>query len=1233
MKVRHLYSQWLAIDSIAIVILFVGQLFAIPVWQPFNMVSNTISPKMTLLEETEDHLLVRWDLSGFFAEDVLTSGETFQRISFNGTTYYGTGAVGTPEMPFLFEMIRLPDGTQAEVTVVSSEWIKAGQFNLYPRQIPRRDDGSPPPPFQKSDKAYQSNQPIPEGNAYVGSAQGWGGLLVTGLSVTPIKYIPASQSLEIASSITVRVDFNPGNVPDIVRSRYPSERMNKLHQTALLNPIEVNPRQLDADEVEPIRMLFIMQEEALEITQPLIDFHHNSGLRTDVWLVDNDIQPDEIRGEIRNRYEDGLEYVFIIGDGDRDDYHVPMYYWNPEDPGWQDNESTATHSDSWYVCLDGQVEFRDGEQYDDHLLELAIGRLTYDDGELGELEIQVEKIMDYLMWSFEDQEDVAWLGEGMLIANSQLVDGVRLYIECKEAIADFDYFFPHPEEWIKIYGNDNEVDNNTIIEHINGTGIGLLNFRGHGLSNRGDWRGGDINAALVNRMENRNRPFIYVSSACQNSNIATYFSDCINEKFQKHEGGAVCSHGSVISTYTTGNSYFDEILFRNWFDEGIFDLGYAAVSGLAEMVEYFDIDYANGAYPVIGRMNTRSYMWLGDPALEYRFLEDGERPDQLEVAFDDGIAIGQDFIRALITIGDDPVEGVRLCLRSEDDAIYLIGESNGDGVVEFELDNPIVDVIELFWGLYERNEIPAFGQIEVVGDFGAVQGQVTDFATGNAVENVNVYVDGFPIMATTDVDGRYFIEAAPAHERTVTARIDGWLSLTQNVDIQTDSTEDVDFALRFSELITDSAMIGHNIDVNRDSERELRISNGGNGPLRWSAYIDFLDRFDQISELVIDMDDRRLKGVVLVGDFFYVAGGNNNADPNYIYKLDRNGGLVESYRLPDEITGMGLYDLAWDGDYLYGSSGESIYKLTLDAEIVGSFEGYFNPNKALTLDSDGNFWIGKDNEVLICLDREGLFINVIDHDLVVKGLAWDESAEDGYNLIISVGDQPGQMQIYKANPQSSDVEFVLNLVAGADDQFSNGLTITDSYNPMSTAIFATVNSIDDRSIRVWNLDCPTDWVSITSIPEGIIEPDGAGSITLSFNSNDYMDDMRLDADLIIESDGRERYVVLPITLTIGDHAGVSDDQISVPQSFSIGQPYPNPFNAVTLIPVNLAKSGQISASLYDISGRNILTIADGTYNAGQHNLTLHADGLASGVYLILLDAADQQLTRKVVLLR
>jgi len=85
-------------------------------------------------------------------------------------------------------------------------------------------------------------------------------------------------------------------------------------------------------------------------------------------------------------------------------------------------------------------------------------------------------------------------------------------------------------------------------------------------------------------------------------------------------------------------------------------------------------------------------------------------------------------------------------------------------------------------------------------------------------------------------------------------------------------------------------------------------------------------------------------------------------------------------------------------------------------------------------------------------------------------------------------------------------------------------------------------------------------------------------------------------------------------------AGGSHSAGSAPPRYSLAQNFPNPFNPSTEIWFKLGADGFVTLKLYDVLGREVKTLAEGTYEAGYYNVTLNASDLASGVYFYRMTA-------------
>ena len=107
-------------------------------------------------------------------------------------------------------------------------------------------------------------------------------------------------------------------------------------------------------------------------------------------------------------------------------------------------------------------------------------------------------------------------------------------------------------------------------------------------------------------------------------------------------------------------------------------------------------------------------------------------------------------------------------------------------------------------------------------------------------------------------------------------------------------------------------------------------------------------------------------------------------------------------------------------------------------------------------------------------------------------------------------------------------------------------------------------------------------------------------------------------------------------------AYVYDDIFSVanelpadlPRGYLLSAPYPNPFNPRAVVPFEVPEAAHVRLTLVDIFGREVATLLDGQVNAGNHEAVLDGGRLASGVYLVRLEAEGVvHATQKVLLLR
>jgi hypothetical protein len=104
--------------------------------------------------------------------------------------------------------------------------------------------------------------------------------------------------------------------------------------------------------------------------------------------------------------------------------------------------------------------------------------------------------------------------------------------------------------------------------------------------------------------------------------------------------------------------------------------------------------------------------------------------------------------------------------------------------------------------------------------------------------------------------------------------------------------------------------------------------------------------------------------------------------------------------------------------------------------------------------------------------------------------------------------------------------------------------------------------------------------------------------------------------------------------------GSSDNQLSLiqlnegkPKQYALLQNYPNPFNPTTTISYQLPVASQVSLKVFDVLGREVMTLVNGRQDAGAYNFNFNASDLSSGVYFYRLQSGNFVQTKKMMLVK
>ena len=98
--------------------------------------------------------------------------------------------------------------------------------------------------------------------------------------------------------------------------------------------------------------------------------------------------------------------------------------------------------------------------------------------------------------------------------------------------------------------------------------------------------------------------------------------------------------------------------------------------------------------------------------------------------------------------------------------------------------------------------------------------------------------------------------------------------------------------------------------------------------------------------------------------------------------------------------------------------------------------------------------------------------------------------------------------------------------------------------------------------------------------------------------------------------------------------GVENDNV-IPNIYTLSQNYPNPFNTLTNIKYTIKEEGPVTIKLFDILGREIVTLINENQSPGFYTFQLDASklGLSSGVYFYQMKAGEYNSVKKLIYLK
>tara|TARA_Y100001970_G_scaffold275804_1_gene377527 strand:- start:1781 stop:2842 length:1062 start_codon:yes stop_codon:yes gene_type:complete len=88
-----------------------------------------------------------------------------------------------------------------------------------------------------------------------------------------------------------------------------------------------------------------------------------------------------------------------------------------------------------------------------------------------------------------------------------------------------------------------------------------------------------------------------------------------------------------------------------------------------------------------------------------------------------------------------------------------------------------------------------------------------------------------------------------------------------------------------------------------------------------------------------------------------------------------------------------------------------------------------------------------------------------------------------------------------------------------------------------------------------------------------------------------------------------------------------------PDVFALHPAYPNPFNPSTTIRFDIPEQMPVKLLIYDITGRLVESLFNGTIHAGYHEIQWNANQHSAGLYIVKLISSENTFTQKITLIK
>ena len=1167
--------------------------------------NNANESNIQLVNSNISQTTLNFNLSGFWYNEVETDLGTAWNINIEGSAK--RLEQGRPALPLFATSVVIPAHAKMKVEAVSSNYVEYQNILIAPSKgnFDRTIDPSTVP--YEFGPQYDRNEFFPTITTDLRQPYIIRDFRGQTVLINPFVYNPVTKVLRVYYEITLDISEDGiSNINTLSSDAIPEnidKSFSNIYQQHFIN------YQSSDDRYDPVgehgNMLIISYGDFMDEMIPFIDWRTKTGTSVEIIDVAEIGNTSQIKTYIADYYNDnGLTFVLLVGD-------------SPQVPS---SVTGGNDSDVDYSYIVGN----------DHYPDLFVGRFS------AENTTHVATMVSRTIAYERTPEELPWYADAIGVASNQGpgddneydYEHIRNIHENKLFPFTYNYgyeFFDGSQGGEDATGNPNPSQIATAIN----AGASIINYVGHGSNT--SWGTSGFSNSNVNNLTNTGKlPFI-ISVACVNGNFVGH--TCFAEAWLRAEDngeptGAIAAFMSTINQSwdppMRGQDEMNDILTEADEDNIKRTFGGITMNGCMGM---------NDSYGAAGYEMTDTWTIFGDPSLMVRTAE----PQILTVDH-----LSTLFIGASSLVVNCDAEGAIVALTMSGNIIGTAVVESGSATINFEALND-VGVMDIVVTAF--NYIPYESTIEIVPADGAYivysENTINDAAGNNDGlidynESVMLSI-ALSNIGTEDADG---VNATISTDNEFVTITDGTETYGTITAESTVSIEDA-YAFDVTSDIPDGSLIKITILVADAAGRQL-----------WETSFNLFAHAPLLNfeSFIIDDNAGNQNGKIDPGENVDIIVNISNIGSSEAFNTLAVLSTTSSYLT---INGS-EFDL---GNLEGGNNADAVFNVTASDETPDGTVAEFD------LDINADFEINTAASFATFIGQKPV--------IIINYSTQSSSADEMMSCfnVLTVGAE----QTQGAFPEDLSIYKSVFIILGV---YPNNHALTTEEGDQLSEFLENGGKAYMEGGDAWAYDTQTaghQKFMIEGVADGtgdlntILGYEGTWLQGYSFNyggENSYIDHLvpLEGANIILENDSpiygvsisyeTEVYKTIGSSANFGglvDEAGSTKDGLMAEYLYFFNvnfiwtdidnnrldeakvSAYPNPFDNVVNISVDLPDTQIIDISIYDMTGKRVTTLVNSEVQEGRHIYNWDAKSSPAGIYFYSVKTANQNYTKKLIL--